>query len=176
MGVDMRVYLPANVRVRNVAGVMGAYAGCPVSKDFFRCGGGGWSAHADGVEVKSASLPEMVSIFIRTPMVDGETVHHCNYHFESEGGRIGRLMLPRSTAFWIALMTRVVDFFGGTIDYQDCDESECDYAVPEKTWQENSPSDGDEWYSFQNRVLAIVPITEDEWNAADKFAAYKVDR
>ena len=83
-------------------------------------------------------------------------------------------MLPRSTAFWLAVMHRVVDFFGGTIDYQDCDDIEVDYTVPAKSLQENSPSDGEEWYVFQNRILEIKPITEKEWRSYDSRAAYRI--
>jgi hypothetical protein len=174
MGVDMRVRLPNNVRVRNVAEVMGAYAGCTPVKSFFRGDSkGGWHASVPGAKVTTTSLPEMAQITIDCPMVDGQTSHFCFYHFEPESGS-GRLMLPRSTAFWIALMTKVVDFFGGELDYNDSDDSECDYSVPEKTVDENSPQDGEAWYNFQNRVLNIKPLTKEEWEAADKHAAYKI--
>lgn len=176
MGVDARVTLPANVRLSNVANVMGAVAGCPATKSFFdRDPKNGWSTRVEGVEVLTTSIPSMCEIRITPPngCVDGEKSHFTFYHFEPDNG-VGRLMLPRSTAFWIAVMHRVVDFFGGEIDYNDCDDVSCDYSVPHKTWEENSPSDGEAWYTFQNRILEIKPITVEEWNSFNLEAAYKI--
>lgn len=175
MGVDMRVKLPANVQVENVAKVMGAYAGCIKRKAFFiNDPKNGWSTVVDGVEVTNTSVIGMVQINLSGDLFDGAKNHFCFYHFESSNDG-SRLMLPRSTAFWIALMTKVVDFFGGSLDYNDCDNNEDDYVVPEKTHEENSPEDGEAWYNFQNRVLNIVPVTVEEWHAADKHAAYKIE-
>lgn len=174
MGVDMRVKLPGNVQVNKVAKVMGAYAGCtPVKRFFPNDSKGGWCAEVRDVKVTTTTVPEMAQITIDCPMIDGQVSHFCFYHFEPECG-VGRLMLPRSTAFWIALMTKVVDFFGGELDYQDCDDVDVNYSVPAKTLEENSPSDGEAWYDFQNRILAIKPLTKDEWQAADQHAAYKI--
>jgi hypothetical protein len=174
MGVDVRVKLPTNVKIDNVAKVMGAYAGCPTSKSFFdRDPKDGWSTKVSGVEVKTTSMPAMAEIRLTGTLFDGETEHFCFYHFEPSEGE-GRLMMPRSTAFWIALMTKVVDFFGGAMEYNDCESDGDDYVVPAKTWQENSPEDGEEWYNLQNRILNIVPVTKEEWRAANEHAAYKI--
>jgi hypothetical protein len=173
MGVDVRVSLPGNVQVRNVANVMGVLAGCPASKRYFANDpSGGWGTAVEGVEVKSTSSPEMAEIRLTGKLCDGEHRHFCFYHFEPDSGE-GRLMMPRSTAFWIAVMTKVVDFFGGTIDYRDSDDSDCDYSVPAKSNQENSAGDGDAWYDLQNRILNIVPVTEEELLAAKEHASYK---
>jgi hypothetical protein len=89
MGVDMRVRLPNNVRVRNVAEVMGAYAGCTPVKSFFRGDSkGGWHASVPGAKVTTTSLPEMAQITIDCPMVDGQTSHFCFYHFEPESDSV----------------------------------------------------------------------------------------
>lgn len=178
MGVDVRVHLPANVRLDTVARVMAAYAGGEVKKSFFENDSkSGWSTRVDGYKIKSCeAIPSMVEIIIEPgkPMVDGENLHHCFYHFEPSEREGGRLMMPRSTAFWIALMTKVVDFFGGTLDYQDCDSVDVDYTVPAKSWEENSAEDGAAWYALQNRILSIKPITKADWKAANKHAAYKI--
>jgi hypothetical protein len=86
----------------------------------------------------------------------------------------GSVNVPVGEPDGVVLMTKVVDFFGGELDYNDSDDSECDYSVPEKTVDENSPQDGEAWYNFQNRVLNIKPLTKEEWEAADKHAAYKI--
>jgi uncharacterized glyoxalase superfamily protein PhnB len=178
MGVDCKVNLPANCSVSNVAKVIAAVCGGEKTKVMFGDHSGthcdqGWFAQVTGYEVTPTSVPEMAQIILTMRTLDGERDHFVNYHFEASRGE-GRVMMPRSTAFWLAVMHRVVDFFGGRIDYQDCDDKYNDYEVPAGTWEENSPEDGEAWYDLQNRILALEPITVEEWQQYDKDAAYKI--
>ena len=52
-------------------------------------------------------------------------------------------MSPPSTAFWIAIGKGLVDFFGGKLDYNDCDEKDVDYRKPAR--KDIHAEDGDEW-------------------------------
>jgi hypothetical protein len=116
----------------------------------------------------------MVTIGITNPdMIDGEEYHHLSYHFETDCGK-GRLLNVRSRAIWLAVGNRLIDFFGGSIDYQDCDEIDVDVKKPWKGVALNCPSDGKEWYAFQQRILDIKPITVKEWRGYDAAAAYKI--
>jgi hypothetical protein len=175
MGVNCRAYLPPNVAVDKVADVIGAAAGCPVERyalDSNRERRGRMCTRVRDVKVITTSVPTMVSIVVERATVDGEKSHFTYYHFEGEGGL--RTMMPPSTAFWIAVMTRVVDFFGGRLTYQDC-EGGVDYEVSFKSDSENWAEDGDEFYSLQDRIAAVRPITEEEWRSFDEHAAYKIE-
>jgi len=96
------------------------------------------------------------------------------YHFEPDNGA-GRLLLPRSTPFWIALGVRLVDFFGGTVDYSDCDSVDVDYQVAAKSALDNGPTDGEAWNVMQQRIIDLKPLSRQEIEAAAAFASYPTD-
>jgi hypothetical protein len=83
--------------------------------------------------------------------------------------------MPRSTPFWIAVGKRLVQFFGGEIDYQDCDEIDVDFARPSKSLKINDPQDDDEWDTFQRRLFRLKPLMVEDIKDADQYAAYKLD-
>lgn len=163
MGVDCRIILPENVNVRNVANVLGRLAGLPVERHVHNPRT--WWTVVNGVKVDTTSVPEMVMIRW------GD--RHTTYHFEYRPG--GRLMLPRSTAFWIAAGNRLIEFFGGSIDWSDCDAVDVDREFLAKTRDENSPETGDAWVAFQERLLALKPLHHDEIAAMREHAAYDND-
>lgn len=74
----------------------------------------------------------------------------------------GRLMMPPSTNFWVAIGKRLVQFFGGSIDYNDCDDVDVNFRRRNNPRHLNSPTDRDAWYKFQNRLLKLKPLTRNE--------------
>lgn len=169
MGVDCRVTLPPSARLSWVVKVIGVAAGCPIREETSRHSNYTF-VRVDGVRAQVTSIPEMAEIVIDRQTVDGETDHHVNYHFEGDDGDGTHAMIPRSTAFWIAVMRRVVDFFGGDLTYSDY-EGGIDYRVEPRN---NSVSD-ENWEVLQDRLRAVKPVTEAEWRACDQYAAYKID-
>jgi len=172
MGVDCGINLPDNVRVKDVAQIIGIAAG--LTPQWGGSHGAKW-VEVPGADVTNTIIPEMVEIAIRSLghlLIDGDAMHTVNYHFESDNN--GRSLNPRSTAFWLAVAHRLVDFFGGTIDYQDCDDVEVDYFVPANVRSVNSPSDNEEWDLFQQRKFEVKPITKEELLHYDNLAAYKM--
>lgn len=169
MGVDTLIRLPADVRIRDVSIVIGILAGLKPEQHSL-CGSS-YSCSVAGVETKSSSIPECADIEINGDLVDGEKNHHVMFHFEYKASR---LLMPRSTAFWIAVGRRLIQFFGGSMDYQDCDSVETNYRrkSPRK---DNSPEGGKPWHDLQDAMLAIKPITKDELIKCDKWAAYRLD-
>lgn len=166
MGVDCKIVLPGNVRVDDVALVLGASAG--LKKEWapydFK------SARVLGVEINSIDgIPTCVNIELKGDLIDGFKHHHVMYYFEYHGLR---LLMPRSTGFWIACGHRLVDFFGGRIDYKDCDDESKDYFVPKKSRKLNCPDDGEAWDKFEERIMAIEPITKVELEEYSKYAVY----
>lgn len=171
MGVNCNISLPANVRVDDVASVMGAAAGCEVRKMLLN-GTDSWAVRVLGVDVRgSDTCPGMAVITIHNPTLDSESKHWCYYHFEHRGGR--RLLSPKSTAFWIAVGRRLVEFFGGRIDYRNCADVGF-LEIPDKPDGLNHAEDGAEWDALQMRIAAVKPITKAEWRSLDAVAAYKI--
>jgi len=70
------------------------------------------------------------------------------------------------------MMSGLARFFGGTVDFNDCDDSEED-EVWERKRSNNSPTDGDEWQQFHEDLYAVKPITENDLNYFEPVATYK---
>lgn len=171
MGVDCNIHLPSNVQVKDVASVIGVAAGLKSERKLLGHTDG-WYLHVNGVEVIASPVVTLADILLNGKMIDGELRHEISYHFEPCCGS-GRLLMPRSTAFWIAIGRRLVDFFGGHMSYQDCDPSE-DYTKWPKSNRLNCPQDGKPWQKFQERKEAVLPLTHADLVYCDEFAAYKM--
>jgi len=143
MGRDCRITLPTTVRFYDVQKVISRLVGAETT------------AESTGV--------------IGLALIKWDN-HRCLYHFEF-GGRGNRGLIPRSTAFWIAVGYGLVDCFGGTVDHQDCDDSDCDYSKPEVPG--NDVEDGPDWDMLQSRINSIEPLTLKRIKTFDQYAAYK---
>ena len=165
MGVDTVVLLPAHVRVQDVTDVIGKLLG---HSSKLRDSG---SVDVAQVNVENIEgLPDCV--YLRGYHGKGDQrrpTFTFTYPFESDDGR--RIIMRRSRAENIALFRRLVDFFGGSVDYQDCDAEDADYSV-ECPIDESAPTDGDAWYAFQKRIHVMTPLSEEEVAACEEFAAY----
>jgi hypothetical protein len=175
MGVDTRLTLPGNVRVDDVADVMGVLAGLkPEQYEIDRSGG--VFVRVPGVSVQTTSIATMVEIDLKVSgghtLVDGQPHHTVPYFFENVGGR--RLLLPRATPFWIAVCRGLADFFGGSVDYSDCDSRAVDYRVNFKRDAENHPTNGEPWDEFYRRILNLTPLTKGDLRAVAQFASYSI--
>lgn len=179
MSVDCRIFLPPAVRVNDVADVIGALVGLKPEKRKFSQSDG-YSVHVGGVNVvaTSGSVPTMLNISLTAPdgekLVDGEQSHFVYYHFESldPAGKPCRLLMPKSTAFRIAVGRGLIRFFGGSLDYSDCDEAEVNESRKAKSVSFAHAEDGDDWYALQDAKLAVPAITREEIAACAKHAAY----
>ncbi len=159
--------LPVDVRIADVAKVIGILAGLPADKE--PLGGGSYCCRVHGVEVKPSGMAEVATITINGDLVDGEKQHYSTWHWEPEDE--GRLLYPKANPFWIAVGLKLVDFFGGTIVYTDTDGRKPNHRA-KKPRQSNNPQDGKPWQDFQDAILAVKPLTKAELRAADKLSAY----
>lgn len=157
MSIDTRIWLPESVQIRDVGNVMGILAGLPFEKRSFGDGKDCWYVDVAGVSRRGIEvMPECAEIYLRGSMVDGETNHFAMYYFESV--RVGyRLLMPRSTPFWKAIGRGLVDFFGGEVDYNDCDDIDVDYSVPNQ-YPEGFPLNNGPWREFQEKMANIKPL------------------
>jgi len=177
MGVDCKITLPNSARIRDIANAMGVLAGLP-AKQVHIPGSNGFHFDVQGVTTKPSSMAECALIDLKGVIIDGEPHHHVLYHFEWEGRGNGdfvrqqsRGMLPRSTPFWIAMAKRLVLHFGGEVDFNDCDSSECDFTHPENPL--NGATNGSAWNQHQRSIFALAPLTKADLTEAAQYASYK---
>jgi len=147
MSVDSKITLPGNVRVGDVAAVISCLYG---NEKIFQNG----FVKVHGYNIHTTTVPEMVMIEVSPPN-GGDKDVYC-YFFEYGGGQ--RLIMGRSRPKTIEVFKALADFFGGKIDFDDCDDIDLDYSVEPKPDSLNCPNDGDEWTDLQNRIQAIQPI------------------
>ena len=177
MGVDTLINTNTRARVKDVADVIGILAGLKPVKEPFCQENKGWSTKVDGVSVNnvvSPCIPECCEIYVEAfegTLIDGETSHRVLWHWETEDP-MSHLIMPRSTPFWIAVGVRLCKFFGGTIQYNDCDCTGVDLSFEGSVELEGS-GDGKRWYALQQAKLDLPPLTMDNIEAARTFAAYK---
>jgi hypothetical protein len=147
MGVNCRIYLPANARATDIAKVLAALDGCLTT----------WHQHstttrwAENEVTVTASIP----CFAKIEWKDRSWF----LHFEPDHMPGYKLLMPSSTPRHIALGKGLVDFFGGFLDEDDCDGQGCDYAQIPKSNEENGPTGGAAWDALQARIMAVTPIT-----------------
>jgi hypothetical protein len=173
MGVDARIRLPANVRLGEVAECIGVLLGLkPRKEPLQHCRDGAWAVRVDGVTVTgNVTMPTCADINIVGATIGENSKRWFLYHFEgSPNGE--RLIIPRSTALNIAMGRRLVEFFGGEMDYSNCDNIDCDYRIEPKGEDENHPEDGEPWQNLQERILNLPPLTEAEVAEWQEVAAY----
>ena len=174
MGVNCRLLLPGNVRVDDVAMVLGKLAGLPAEE--YSLGSGSVHCRVNGASVVQTGAVTMVEIQLFSPpsvrhLVDGDTSHTAYYHFESGHGS-SRLMMPPSTSFWIAACRGLCDFFGGKLDHKDCDDIELDYEVRAKSDVANQPGDGEPYNRLSRRIIDLPALTKDEIERWRETSAY----
>ncbi len=169
MGVDTLIRLPADVRIDDVTTVIGVLSGLPIKK--VSLSDGAWGVRVDGATAEGiTNIPSCATIKLHGDLVDGEQDHHVMFHYEPDNDT-GRLIMPRSTAFWISVGRRLIRFFGGTLTYSDCAGGIDERA--KKPRKSNNPTDGKPWQDFQQAIVDLKPIEKPELEAADKVASYK---
>lgn len=172
MGVDVRIVLPCDTRVRDVATAIAILAGLEATWHVHHEDNGnetGWvSIDKDLLSLNPTNIPEMASIVLNgkhkpVELVDGETSHSVNFHFEGGDNPLGieggRTMLPPKTPFWQAVGVKLVRFFGGAIDLDDSDGVDINMSCP-RPRRTNSPEDGHEWDKFQQELFALKPLSK----------------
>ncbi len=174
MGVDCRISLPRNVRLQTVAEVIGKLIGLKAERTeqkFVRVPGISFISYPNLIECPIINFDGVAGPAFKWNHDDAKTT--VMFHFEPDEGS-GRILLPNSTAFWLAVGRKVVDFFGGFMFYQSDDNSATpDYFQIAKSNAENMPSDGKPFWDLEQRIFDLPPITEEEFAAMEPHAAYR---
>lgn len=158
MGISTNIYLPGNVRFKDVMTVIGVTVGLDKKKRDI--GGGSYYVDVDGIQARTYnSQPDMVNIEFGN--------RFCHWFFEHYSDLGDRVLLCGDSDFWRIVGNRLVDFFGGYVDYDDCDEIDFDYEVPMKSNSENRPTSGEPWKNLQERIWNAPRIHRSELNVSD---------
>ena len=173
MSVACDIYLPNDVRLRDVANVMGILAGLPKEKVFLR-EGATFYVKVPGVIAKSTTIPEMAEITLETlndfTLIDDSKNHFCGFHYENEDAKYV-LLITASTPFWIAIGIGLCKFFGGKIDCDDCDNIDINHTF-KKPRPHNNPNDGKTYLKFQKQIWKLKSLGMDDLIAVKNMAAY----
>lgn len=172
MGIDCLIYLPGNVRAKDVADVIAVAFGAKPYKYVHSSSYGrdSWWTEVDGVRVEGyTSSAGLADIMIGKS--NDAIICSYLYHFECGKGT-DRLIMPRSTPESIAMGRRLIKFFGGKVISNDCSDKPKTWRAKHKSDSENQPDDGKPWERFQARKLALTPLTNSEIDECAKFASY----
>jgi hypothetical protein len=155
MGVDTRIALPPSSRIRDVAKVLGKLVGLPHTMEPLGHGSSSYVCDVRGVAVVACSVETLARI-----EWSGARVPHmerCGVLYHYEGPRGERLMLPRACDEWIEIGRQLVQFFGGTVDFYDCDDVDVDFSRT-PAYPDGMPEDGKPWADLQERIAAVRMI------------------
>jgi len=163
MSISTNIYLLEDVRLKDVMTAIAFLAGAEKEKAPLHNHStpNHWYAvtkNKNFVRFVNTSNPEYVQLVLEGKMIDGES-HQGHYFFECSQG--GRLLSGGSNPFWHAVGIRLVQFFGGYIDLDDCDSTHCDYAR-ETPRRVNNPESDEEWQKFQEELYELSPIIESD--------------
>jgi len=153
------IYFPADVRIKDVMAVIGILCGCEKTKVHLD-GRDGWFTRvgdSPNVSVSNTPTPDYVTI-CTGPSINGERFRG-GYFFESRNS--GRELHCDRDPFCHIVGIRLIQFFGGQIDFDDCDGCDCDYECP-KPRKKNNPSGGESWQAFQKDLMNLLPIREED--------------
>ena len=179
MGVNVRAWLPAECRIRDVAKVAGALLGNKVTRHLFNSSDS-YYADVEGIKLKAGydSICMLASMVLtlnpENPAAaniiksDGNP-YHMDYFFEY-GPKGARGLYPACTASKIALCVGIVKCFGGRVDYCDADDKDVNLRV--KPYPHTSAEDGEPWKKLQNRILAVKPLKQKDIDKYMPYASY----
>jgi hypothetical protein len=154
MGINTIIKLPNNVRINDVATIIGVAVGLPTIKREFSINDGFYTKVSGIKFVVHPTSPQMVNITFGN--------RHLSYFFETEENM--RSLYCGSSPLWTAVGFRLVDFFGGYLDINDCDDIDVDYLVPDRGNDMNAPTDGEAYFDFQRRMYDVPRISKSELN------------
>lgn len=176
MGVNTRIWLSPTTDFNDLITALLSLAGSPAKSE----------KHSYGtVPVRTAPhhvrhhdfSPTMVTVTIPCPARIDEVSSvdvHVHLNVTSPSKLAGHVYLaPGANSFWLAVGKRLVEIFGGHIDYVDYDEPDYDYSVRQKTFM--GSDDGPSWQRRQNALIAIKPVTAEEQLAMNAVAAYPLE-
>lgn len=181
MGVDCNLWLPHDVKPRDIHAALQALLCHPVE------GGPHLAPEGEASSVSpmmlNLELSDEAQSYARAMQLRGErwnlspSIHlfgRCK-----DGSAVGSLMLARANPRWIAVARRLAQFFGGEVVANDCNEDD-----PER-FNRACPVDAhglipdgsneDNWDAYLAALLELEPLSAAEVKAAHAVASYLPD-
>jgi hypothetical protein len=171
MSVKTDLYLPGDAEIRDVADVAAILLGHePKMKPL----GGGFDSEyveVEGVNVHGfKDLPGFAEIDIE-PTEDMEHGRSIFFSYEVEGRPGERLAVLSADAEGIALFVKLAEFFGGTVDFNDCDDSEEDLKKPRPRGGNGTYEDG-AFDRMQRRKMNVRSMSYSFVRSFEEQASY----
>lgn len=167
MGVDCKIYLPPQVALDYVACAVALAGGARSEIAAFGGDRPFEAIYVASLTVKPSTIATLANVVFHDEVRN--VSHKLVYHFEF-GVAGERGFMPRSHPYWLAVGRKVVDAFGGRIDYDDSDDKYADYETPLR-WPENWSGNAG-FATLQEILRSIEPVTEDDIQAMRMYAYY----
>lgn len=174
--MSLIVYLPGNVRHRDVAKVIGKLLGCKSSKDSegcltvsgVKCSGYGASL-LNCIKMEFSGMGRVVMKWLGCSKSD---VIEYMYQMESDHGS-DRVILANLNPLNLGVFRGLVDFFGGVVIYDRYDEGIENYDITPKSDHVNQPNVGKEYFDLQDRINRLKPILKKEFEKCKNIVEIK---
>lgn len=156
MSSSVHIFLPPNAALERIACALGKLVG------------------AETAQIVQTGFPELVKVTFFETITDAPTMkdRQINFHFDNNAYPSLRVMSAPSDPFYLAVAHRLVDFFGGIVDYIDTDDIDINYQQIRKSDKTNCPSIDPQWDGKDTAVTNIQPLTLAEIERFTNRAAY----
>lgn len=168
MGCDSHLFLPPTVKQDDFIKVFAAMLGGEADKMHFGEGTShsGWAARIEHRLVAQSTHSTDYNVI--TGRV-GDSSVYLNWHW-CAGGEYGfpahHLVSCSSRDYRFPVLKALADFFGGYVDYNDCDSVLVDHIGRQNNLKfRHDATDDDGWYQKQEVILAVTKVqTSRSWD------------
>jgi hypothetical protein len=184
MGCNTHIFLPTDVGPHEVRTVIGILAGLKAERLKFDRSNG-THVRVTGAEEPGGIYSGFETLLFKAPkgdtLVDGDETHFCNFHRMSRrNGHLWNCLTPTSTPFWCAIGRRLVEWFGGVVEFNDCGSAK----APNVFRRARScpvdrygllPDDGKAWETYNDALMKLQPLSRIDLKRGWKVAAYNAN-
>lgn len=191
MGVDINIKLPLHLKASHLLKVMAKLSGhemikrplgddeetvdlnLPCEKD------NAWSIRFDKDNIRIDHKPEIDADFSMIEYVNTIEENRTLYFHRIPEDEDCQLLTSRSNPWNVALGNRLIEFFGGSIIYNDSyDKADKKVINKNAIFPRRLPTQvgDDRFFQFYNALDQLKPITAEEVLGAQKKAAYSFDQ
>lgn len=180
MGVDAHCYIPLGTEPDDIFTALALIMGADARFETIHGGDdGSFEVVRSSWTYRLANMPGEMHGFLRPDDEEAEPMVCDTIFFSTPSYHVDGYywyMSARSYAEPIAVFKKLVDFFGGHVDFNDCDDVGIDHAsdgVVKRRKTGETPNDGKAYERYQKQFGDLQPPTYRELAEADSQANYK---
>ena len=163
MGCSTKIYLPPNVRIQDVATVIGILSGDEKKKKYFneKSLQNEFYVTVNNVKFSNCpSHPECAWINIKCQGSVLEITYQASgfWMFENDIFPGWKYLSFGSREYSIKIVKALMEFFGGMADYNDCEGNQMDIEVEPKPDSFNYHKENKDYEAFQEALWNLKPI------------------